>query len=735
MTSFETRGVQPAARFGHTTTVTAQAQVVMFGGATGLAGKYTITKDTFVLDMTSRIWTKLSDAEGPSPRAAHAACEGEEGMVYIYGGATGGGTLASDDLFLLDCRENRYAWSIVPTVGLTPGRRYGHTLCYARPLLLVYGGNTSSQALSDVWTMDLTESSYLWIKLTIDGPCPSARAYHSAALCLTGPAANMMVIFGGRGEAALSLSDVWGLRRHRDGRWDWILAPAKSQGPIGRYQHSAVFVENYLVVLGGRSGNVQEEVPMEIYDTNTSEWKQYESIQRFRHVSWFFHGFLFIHAGFEPESPNVPTSSLMRLDISHILGLENSRFEPSRPLPAVPRSGNKTPDIRMATHAIVSVGNGMDLKGGVRVDSVRKVSLDRLQEEGKRLGTKALPPGLSSASDMEESPHSTVLTALLKPDITDIGSDFPVAKHTFGKLIEECVGILRQEPIVACIRPPVKVYGGLYGQYIDLMRFFDTFGEPSESSNGDIESFDYLFLGDYVDRGCHSLEVIALLLALKASYPEQITLLRGHHEDPVVNSQYGLAEECRVRLNEDTTSERSIYARLNVLFEYMPLAAVLDDSIICVHAGIGKSLRHVDQIMSLQRPIRISHSPVSLEDQLVLDLLSSDPIETDRHPTTSNSQFPPDRLHQFLTDNQYSMMIRSHECVLEGYDRCMASKLITVISATDYGGKYRNAGAMLVVRRNMEIVPKLLSPASGSADLWMPMDESNRAPTPPRIRR
>ena len=75
---------------------------------------------------------------------------------------------------------------------------------------------------------------------------------------------------------------------------------------------------------------------------------------------------------------------------------------------------------------------------------------------------------------------------------------------------------------------PVKVFGDIHGQYQDLMRFFDLWGEPSE--NGDIESYDYVFLGDYVDRGYYSVESVTLLLAMKVRYRDRITILRGNHE-------------------------------------------------------------------------------------------------------------------------------------------------------------------------------------------------------------
>jgi hypothetical protein len=120
------------------------------------------------------------------------------------------------------------------------------------------------------------------------------------------------------------------------------------------------------------------------------------------------------------------------------------------------------------------------------------------------------------------------------------------------------------------------------------MRFFDLWGSPDES--GDIEYNDYLFLGDYVDRGSHSLETICLLMALKVKYPEKIYLLRGNHEDKSINSKYGFKEECRTRSNI------SVYYMINTLFKWLPLAAVIGDKIVCMHGGIGSTLENIKQI-------------------------------------------------------------------------------------------------------------------------------------------
>lgn len=108
---------------------------------------------------------------------------------------------------------------------------------------------------------------------------PATRVYHSAALCQTGSATGMMVCFGGRTADQSSLSDTWGLRRHRDGRWDWVKAPYKAgETPTPRYQHSTLFLGPLMMVIGGRTNQVGEDVALEVYDTESSEWYKFKAI-------------------------------------------------------------------------------------------------------------------------------------------------------------------------------------------------------------------------------------------------------------------------------------------------------------------------------------------------------------------------------------------------------------------------------------------------------------------------
>lgn len=170
-------------------------------------------------------------------------------------------------------------WTIVPVVGPTPGRRYGLSLTYTKPYLVVFGGNTGQEAVNDYWCLKV-EPPFAWLKLESKTEIPSPRVYHSAALCNSGSANGMVVIFGGRGPDQTAKNDTWGLRRHRDGRWDWVKAPYKT-GPVvatARYQHESMFVGPAMVIIGGRSNNVNETLGLEVYNTETSEWFKFQCL-------------------------------------------------------------------------------------------------------------------------------------------------------------------------------------------------------------------------------------------------------------------------------------------------------------------------------------------------------------------------------------------------------------------------------------------------------------------------
>lgn len=813
----------PAPRFGHTTTLVGSNRVVLFGGATGDSGRYTITADAYMLEVSTNHWSRVV-AEGtlPSARAAHAAACVDHFQMVIYGGATGGGSLSSEDLYLLDIRnEDRSQWMSVPVLGPTPGRRYGHTMIFNKPLLIVFGGNNGQRAEADIWVLDVERSPFQWSEVSvIHTRTPLPRVYHSAEVCREGPAAGMMVVFGGRTPDNRSLKDTWGLRQHRDGRWDWVEAPTKrGQPPEPRFQHSCIFLNSKLLIVGGRGSDVNKPLPTAVYDTETCEWRNVASVNRFRHSCWGMGPLLFSYGGFDHKSPSAPTADLQVIDMERAItaslspaasngdeaearddlgnaqagsgavagnvgsvgsvpgstadltpahhqgGAAGSAPIPGRgglvpmgadaPRPATPpraRQGQHKPapslappdpvqgDVRVSPQVFVSLEKDF-------THLVRKVAIETLEDEGRKIHSSNVLANIATQGPAS-GVASFIIENLLQPTTWQPDPDpnrFLLHAMEVSQLCDQVLEILKGQDMVLKLRAPIKVYGDIHGQYLDLMRLFARYKGPTDGDNGDIDSMDYLFLGDFVDRGSFSLETVCLLFALKVRYPSQVHLIRGNHEDPTINAIYGFRDECRRRLKEDTEEPDSCWNKFNRAFEYLPVAAVIEDRILTIHGGIGGSLTDVKEMASMQRPLHVAQIPQTPHEQRITDLLWSDPSDSDavtgvtlnetRDPDGTGRivKFGPDRVEEFLDRNPpLSMIIRAHECVMDGFERFANGKLITIFSATDYCGHHKNAGALLFVRRDLTIVPKLIFPLERTLNTWDPMVVQQRPPTPPR---
>eukprot|EP00899_Mesostigma_viride_P014151 jgi/Mesvir1/22737/Mv14140-RA.1 len=328
-----------------------------------------------------------------------------------------------------------------------------------------------------------------------------------------------------------------------------------------------------------------------------------------------------------------------------------------------------------------------------QIGMARIISLGKLANEGRRLMAMSSPVLLRQTS-IDSLPKNT-LRRLLQPTTWQPPEDnsFPLTAAEVEGLCDLAEPLFRAENPLLHLEPPVKVYGDLHGQYEDLMRLFAAYGSPSKhESNGDISGYDYLFLGDYVDRGTHSLEVICLLLALKVESPTHVHLIRGNHEAASVNCMFGLLAECCDRFGHEQGGQT--WARLNALFDWMPLGAIIADRILCIHGGIGQMVKTVKDIATIQRPIS-----VDLEGgpSIVKDLLWSDPTPHDSVEGIRKSRrgpgictFGPDRVQAFCKENNIDMIVRAHECVMDGVERFAGGRLITVFSAANYCGGPEN---------------------------------------------
>ncbi|KAH0860021.1 hypothetical protein HID58_088282 [Brassica napus] len=255
--------------------------------------------------------------------------------------------------------------------------------------------------------------------------------------------------------------------------------------------------------------------------------------------------------------------------------------------------------------------------------------------------------------------------------------------------------IFLQQPNLLELEAPIKICGDIHGQYSDLLRLFEYGGFPPAAN--------YLFLGDYVDRGKQSLETICLLLAYKIKYPENFFLLRGNHECASINRIYGFYDECKRRFSV------RLWKVFTDSFNCLPVAAVIDDKILCMHGGLSPDLTNVEQIKTMKRPTDVPDSG------LLCDLLWSDPSKDVKgwgmNDRGVSYTFGPDKVAEFLIKNDMDLICRAHQVVEDGYEFFADRQLVTIFSAPNYCGEFDNAGAMMSVDESLMCSFQILKPA------------------------
>ena len=717
----------PEKRFGHTITIVSKERAVVFGGAVG-DSVYKITNDTFCYNSTLNKWITLkpkSQDEAPSPRAAHGATAVESNQMVIFGGAHSHGNMVDNELYLLKIgnTESLAKWVKVPVENAKPASRYGHAMVFFKPYILVIGGNIGNEPCNEVWSLSIDKSPFFWNKLDFKDVEPTARVYHTACIWRSASKVDMVLMFGGRNAKNLALNDMWGLRRHKNNVWDWVKAPIKNEQfvPIERYQHTMLCFNNLALLVGGRNNNNNDklEIPMEIYNLETSEWFKFPGISRFRHVTWFYNNTLMTHGGFENSKPNQPTSILFATDMLSLFAnfpdllknVERDSIERGVASEVDQYKGNdnggQSRNRAKINTQIITVYMKDEQKGHI----IQNVFIQDLPQEPLKLveADVNLDP---KQDDYIQNLYNTILKYFMKPfDWKYVeGAALPLKSQIITALCEEAIKVLINDPQVLKLKPGVKIFGSIHGQFGDMMRFFSEYGvpdtDPQFQKKSDIEALDYLFLGNYVDRGRNSLEVICTLLALKLKFPKQVFLLRGSHEDRKINFGAGLGLECETRLGEDITLPNSVFNKLNDVFEYMSYAAIIDDKIFCVHSGIGTTLKTVSEIEKIKKPFVINHDDNSKDQKIVSDVLWSDPVlnvndfenkinETrDNMPNGTQIRFGINRINEFLTTNNLQIIVRSHESVPDGAEEFGNTHLYTVFSCTDYAGLHNNDAAI-----------------------------------------
>ncbi|KAK9750937.1 hypothetical protein RND81_02G230900 [Saponaria officinalis] len=198
----------------------------------------------------------------------------------------------------------------------------------------------------------------------------------------------------------------------------------------------------------------------------------------------------------------------------------------------------------------------------------------------------------------------------------------------------------------------------------------------------------------FSDRGYYSVETVSLLVALKVRHRDRITILRGNHESRQITQVYGFYDECLRKYGN-----ANVWKHFTDLFDYLPLTALIESQVFCLHGGLSPSLDTLDNIRALDRIQEVPH------EGPMCDLLWSDP--DDRcgwgiSPRGAGYTFGQDIAANFNHTNGLSLISRAHQLVMEGFNWCQDKNVVTVFSAPNYCYRCGNMAAILEIGENME---------------------------------
>jgi serine/threonine-protein phosphatase 2B catalytic subunit len=323
-------------------------------------------------------------------------------------------------------------------------------------------------------------------------------------------------------------------------------------------------------------------------------------------------------------------------------------------------------------------------------------------------------------------------------------------------IIKKAEGVMKKEKNLLELKPPVVVVGDIHGQFFDLVNMMSKAGMPGKGKNKTV----YVFLGDYVDRGDFSCEVLIYLLSLKAEYPDSVYLLRGNHECRTVSSYFGFKEEAEAKYG------LTVFNRCMAAFQAMPIAALLETQagrFLCCHGGISPNITSLDQFAEYNRfvepgmngflcdllwsdPVKDAHEDGS--DMTLGDFLSIDYLPNPARGCSYRYGFK--ALVSFLAVNKLVAIVRAHEVQMGGYryhfQELTGGKgkaainvmppVVTIFSAPNYCARYGNKGAFLRVHANPPFKkPKDKSKGKGAGfkplELLEPVQFTDVAHPPP----
>ena len=274
----------------------------------------------------------------------------------------------------------------------------------------------------------------------------------------------------------------------------------------------------------------------------------------------------------------------------------------------------------------------------------------------------------------------------LDKQIEKVSDEVPLTEPEIKVLVAKAKEVLAKEDNVQPVSAPVTICGDVHGQFHDLLQLF-TIGGKCPDTN-------YLFMGDYVDRGYHSIETLCLLLLLKIRYPTRIYLTRGNHESTEITQLYGFYDECVQKFGN-----ANVWKMFTELFNYLPISAIVNNKIFCLHGGLSPDIETIDEIRKIDRRRDVPSSGA------MCDLLWSDPEERlgwGVSPRGAGYIFGSDISKKFTQRNNLMMVNRAHQLVMKGYNWSHEKLVCTLFSAPNYCYRCGNQAGIMEVDENMK---------------------------------
>jgi diadenosine tetraphosphatase ApaH/serine/threonine PP2A family protein phosphatase len=260
-------------------------------------------------------------------------------------------------------------------------------------------------------------------------------------------------------------------------------------------------------------------------------------------------------------------------------------------------------------------------------------------------------------------------------------------------LIRDVEKILEKEQnLIRVPKGKTMVVGDLHGDLETLHRIINEFFRE--------EFKTLIFLGDFVDRGAKQVEVVNVLFYYKKLLPDRIILIRGNHEDPIINRQYGFYDEVRLKFRKS----REIFRLYNQAFSHLPLAAITWNKIFCVHGGIPDGLEEIREINLLPT------KQEEISDPITKQLVWNDPKEFSKNFKQSSrgpgvKQFGREVFENFIERNQINGIIRSHEKFKNGFKSYFNEKLISIFSSQSYSKKVSTVVGVINTEGTVDVIP------------------------------